>query len=85
MPAIRSCGDLFGGLASGCGCTEKFTSESEQYRCVDCGVFMHAHCLRKHFAMSSLQDLAPMVKLLRASLRLNGLGDDGRPLARGAG
>lgn len=75
------CGDMFGGRQSGIGCREKFAYEGEAYRCVDCDVYMHKHCMRRHFAQSTTDGLMPLVKLLRASLRLHGLGEDGKPLA----
>jgi len=74
------CGDMHDGRESGIGCKEVFAWDGEAYRCVDCDVYMHRHCMRKHFALSSMENLMPLVKLLRASLRINGLDDSGKPM-----
>ena len=79
--SAKRCGDTADGRASGIGCGEAFTWDGEMYRCIDCDVYMHKHCMRRHFAMSSTTDLMPLVKLLRASLRMHGLGDDGKKLS----
>jgi hypothetical protein len=45
---------LCGANAAGviCGCSQRFVSRDEIYRCVDCGVEFHKHCAREHFAKS---------------------------------
>lgn len=40
----------------GFGCHEAFQSFDKIYRCIDCGVEMHKHCLRRHCAQTDEKD-----------------------------
>jgi len=72
-PPLVRCGYPFSkAVHAGCGCGVLFTTWQEVFRCTDCGVHMHRHCLIEHIANDCTSEVKPLFVQEREMKRLHG-------------